>query len=827
MKTFSMVLLSLLIGLSISDRSIAEVYTTCSAADNNGNIIVIGYCLGNVRIAGQEFTITQPSSFILKLDSDGEMIWVKFINSNQSIKANAVAVDGYGNVYVTGEFSGTANFGSFSLTSQGTDAFIVKLDSTGNVEWVKHGQSSGTARGNDIYIADDGITYVCGFGTPVSFDSLSTSGGGFTLKISPQGNIILLFNSLDNSYHIILDVEKNIIICGGQWSHVYNYYLPQLGKFTNQGNLIWKYHGVAPSNVSTKFFPVTDSSRNIYTALQHSNKTFLSKSDLNGSTITPLFGYMNFQTTDFKFKDQSHFLLTGAYLSNAQFGDSTLTTNGSVDAYIAKIDSGFNPIWIASGGGFYDDELNSVSLLNDGNILCGGNFKGTILIDTLEITGGNYADDKWAAIVKYDSAGNLLWFKKIAENFITPTSVNWFPLEVGNKVQHYAKRKPSAMSTSIDYFLKLFQVTDSVWINNKKYYSVDGFRNFASGTRIRYDEETQRILVLHQNQEYLYMDFSKVGGETFQQIQNTGAFLNTLVISTNLVIQEDTLAVKGFYNVLRIVYPYLPIIEIYTWVYFAPEIGLVFQEEECANANSTDLLLIEYLISLNGQFAHKKHSETATIIFQPVSFIVEDDSLYQGFTVLHPLSKQNVPASSYFSYINSYLQSFYLNGTDTIWNPVFNIQQITEKDFILNYQFDTTKYQQSYHLYYRIAAVDKGIVADTFYSPIDGYYKLFWKDSTTSVTQTEFQALSYSLYQNFPNPFNPSSKISFTIPARNFVSLKVFDVLGSEIVTLVNEELDTGKYEVEFSGNDLSSGIYIYQIRAGSFIDTKKMILLR
>lgn len=74
MKTYSLVLLSLLIGLSLSDRSLAEVYTSGSAADNNGNIVVVGYCFGNVMLAEQQYSITKPSAYILKLDSVGELI---------------------------------------------------------------------------------------------------------------------------------------------------------------------------------------------------------------------------------------------------------------------------------------------------------------------------------------------------------------------------------------------------------------------------------------------------------------------------------------------------------------------------------------------------------------------------------------------------------------------------------------------------------------------------------------------------------------------------------------------------------------------------------
>jgi len=85
----------------------------------------------------------------------------------------------------------------------------------------------------------------------------------------------------------------------------------------------------------------------------------------------------------------------------------------------------------------------------------------------------------------------------------------------------------------------------------------------------------------------------------------------------------------------------------------------------------------------------------------------------------------------------------------------------------------------------------------------------------------------YSLKQNYPNPFNPSTKISFKIVEAGFTSLKVYDVLGNEVVTLVNEELQNGSYEIEFDAFGLTSGIYFYKLQSGSFIETKKMLLLK
>jgi len=83
------------------------------------------------------------------------------------------------------------------------------------------------------------------------------------------------------------------------------------------------------------------------------------------------------------------------------------------------------------------------------------------------------------------------------------------------------------------------------------------------------------------------------------------------------------------------------------------------------------------------------------------------------------------------------------------------------------------------------------------------------------------------LFQNYPNPFNPVTTIMFQIPEKSFVTIKVYDVLGNEVATLVNEEKPAGNYEVRFSASSLSSGIYFYRLQAGDFIETKKMLLLK
>ena len=85
----------------------------------------------------------------------------------------------------------------------------------------------------------------------------------------------------------------------------------------------------------------------------------------------------------------------------------------------------------------------------------------------------------------------------------------------------------------------------------------------------------------------------------------------------------------------------------------------------------------------------------------------------------------------------------------------------------------------------------------------------------------------FALMQNFPNPFNPSTKIKYEVPFRSKTVIKVYDIIGNELVTLVNEQKDAGKYQIEFDGSQLSSGVYFYQISGEKFLQTKSMILIK
>lgn len=117
---------------------------------------------------------------------------------------------------------------------------------------------------------------------------------------------------------------------------------------------------------------------------------------------------------------------------------------------------------------------------------------------------------------------------------------------------------------------------------------------------------------------------------------------------------------------------------------------------------------------------------------------------------------------------------------------------------------------ESFKLYYRLKQID-----------FTGSYEY------SDMIEVDIAPSAFSLSQNYPNPFNPATKIIFTISEAGFTSLKIYDVIGNEVATLINEVKQPGEYEIEYSSEELSSGIYFYQLKSGSFIQTKKMIMAK
>lgn len=150
------------------------------------------------------------------------------------------------------------------------------------------------------------------------------------------------------------------------------------------------------------------------------------------------------------------------------------------------------------------------------------------------------------------------------------------------------------------------------------------------------------------------------------------------------------------------------------------------------------------------------------------------------------------------------------NGKIQVWNKIGFVEGHGNSNVSKNYSFTDNPGTGS-KCYYRLKQIDS-----------DGQFKY------SDVISIELKIPDrFMLYQNFPNPFNPATSITYNLPADEFVSVKIFDVLGDEVATLVNNHQKAGSYTVKFDGSRYASGIYILRLNSGNFNSNIKMILMK
>ena len=193
-----------------------------------------------------------------------------------------------------------------------------------------------------------------------------------------------------------------------------------------------------------------------------------------------------------------------------------------------------------------------------------------------------------------------------------------------------------------------------------------------------------------------------------------------------------------------------------------------------------------------------------------------------------------VELTAFYANVNKdKIELFWQTATETN-NSGFEILRFTQNDNEWNTigfvpGFGTTTEPKSYSF------TDENVTI-RLAGPSAGTYKYRLKQidfdgsfeySNEIEVEVDFTPKEFVLYQNYPNPFNPNTVISYWLPVSGNVTLKVYDVLGNEITTLVNEEKQPGVYEVEFDASSFASGMYLYKLQAGNFTNTKKMILAK
>ena len=205
------------------------------------------------------------------------------------------------------------------------------------------------------------------------------------------------------------------------------------------------------------------------------------------------------------------------------------------------------------------------------------------------------------------------------------------------------------------------------------------------------------------------------------------------------------------------------------------------------------------------------------------AFSINANSTFQLTEYLD--SNHTLKSQSYFEVFTFPVKWNYLISSTPItrFNEDSSIFIIQEYHYIIAIYRDSLVFNKNVGLVYAKSIIDKGPNTPYYYkweASLDSYV-------TDSRNEETFNPKGFELYHNYPNPFNPTTTINFEIPVGSDVSIKIYNSLGEEIRTLIDEYKNPGSYTIRFDASNLASGIYFYQLKAKDFISTKKMVLLR
>jgi len=412
-------------------------------SDATGNVYATGFFYSTTIVFGT-YTLTNSGNydfFIVKYNSAGNVVWAKSGGGIYDDAGSSIALDGAGNVYVTGYFySPMISIGTLSLTNVGVgDAFVLKFDASGNEIWMTGIGDVNDENGNGISADNAGNIYVTGF-----FQSPSLSVGSTTL--SNAGNTDIFLIRLDNNGNpvwaksaqgsaadagksVTVDATGNIYVCGYYSANAAfdSYSLTSTGstdafvaKYDGSGNAIW-VRSCGGSLNDASYAVAIDGTGNVYTT-----GTFLSGTLTVGSnTISnagnnDLFivkynssGILSWAKSAGGIQDDTGYGITADNIGNVyitghfhspsiSFGSYTLTNNGIGDSYVAQYDGSGNVLWAEGIGGTADDGGSCITA-NSSNVFCGGFFFSPVLmVGPYTLTNGG-SDDIY--ILKL---GNLL-----------------------------------------------------------------------------------------------------------------------------------------------------------------------------------------------------------------------------------------------------------------------------------------------------------------------------------------------------------------------------------------------------------------------------------
>lgn len=651
------------------------------------------------------------------------------------------------------------------------------------------------------------------------------------VQIQTQNNL-----KADNSELSVMDTGGNIYIANvfdnsGNADIV-------LSKFNNSGTIVWQkiFNSSPPENHDYPKKLIIDQSGNLVIAGNSndisytSNKIVLVKYNNSGVLMSSAqykrSGNPVTSVSDFINDNNGNIIIAGLVHEDQNFIDSSL---------VAKFDQNLTLLWSKT----FRDTISYYNNASKVNVESSGN----IYIAS--------ASDYNILTIKYDASGNVIWLNK--QPYI-PTFYNIYrlPLMFSDNVQNIYIcsniKEVSGNDTSKTILIKYNSSGSLLWSAE---YNISN-----TGT-----ESPRRIFNINSD---IYLDINYYDESYLVKINQSGQMLwqKTMDHAVNFMGRdnENKVMTAGFVN-----------------SYFRKELSLEKFNPDGSTANN-------YTFSYNGtgtdnatKFFVTNDNKILTVGYHNTSVMLlklTPSAAQTSTFVRNNINKSILDSQYIYDTINlsindlplySQVKNVYINIDTVLHSAVGDLR------VYLNHESktDTLVYQRGFisdnFIGTKLRDTSVSPICNSNNAPFTGYYKPCYplsqfrnlsaggpwvliihdrKSPETGVLKAwsliiEYEIpigiipvageipVYYSLTQNYPNPFNPLTKIRFALPSNSFVNLKIYDINGKEIKTLVNEMKGPGIYETEFDGSDLSSGVYFYKFETGDYSESRKMVLIK
>jgi PKD repeat protein len=707
------------------------------------------------------------SLLLLKTNSLGEQTWMKDYKFNRTAYGTRVIITDDGGYLVVGDiyYAPSGPFGDYN-------ALIIKTDSNGDSIWTKSYGGSGDDYLASVERSPDG-NYICVGST----DSYSSSPEVWLFKIDTLGNLIWSKTyggeGVDRGFSVQPCDSGNYIISGKTFSFDKGLGDVWLIKVDDLGNMIWSKSYGGPMGDSGNSVQQTRDNGFIicgYTSSfgSGSNDIWLLKTDEMGDTTwTKTFGGNNSENAwACQISFDQGYILTG---NTNSFGA------GNFDVYLIRTNMFGETIWTKTIGGYNWEFGEDVIQLPDGGyIVVGystsfGNSSQSLYLIRVD-------KEKMVANFESDATFGRLPLSANFTDLSTKIATNWqWDFDNDGIIDSYEQNPAYTYFDEDTFSVRLIAsngfMTDSLLKENYITTYFDSFPNLYSIEDIPNDQGG-----------WVNVHFARSMFDTDSLIHpriKSGLYTVEANYDSLWTAVNSTAAYgKSYYSVL-------------------------VPTAKDSTAYSNGLIDFRIIAGMDeGNFASNVLSGYSVDNLKPNA-----PRNLQGVLVQDTIASLQWSANKDddLQYYSAY------RSTDGIIFELINETIDTTLIDTIDFSADSVMYA--------VKAVD--------YAGNHSDYSNFVNFNITNINQDVIYDLDFRLHQNYPNPFNPKTTFQFSLKQSRFVTMKIYDILGEEVATLVSERLTAGQYKYEWDAGSFASGVYLYRIQAGDYVDVKKMVLMK